>query len=208
MKIWERQVSLSSRGLGQAVVCQWHWGVFEVLSFLRNAGAELVLVTASARRRVCYLKNRFPALFSMFQSVIVADELMNGLYLKKWMSKEGCKLAKQCTKLHSNERASLAHKTPLLVSSILENRVGYDLLIDDSKETAQWFETYGLGEVLLKFPSAVSPNSNVMEWCCQAVLERLAGRKEPEFKEKPVVSEGGRFGDPFYIPLLHRRLTP
>jgi len=50
MKIWERQVSLSSRGLGQAVVCQWHWGVFEVLSFLHNAGAELVLVTASVMK--------------------------------------------------------------------------------------------------------------------------------------------------------------
>ena len=189
--------------------------ILEGLMELKASGLGLVLVTASARERVEYLKARFPDFAKLFQEprghTVTAEDLVHCQLSMREKIDVTCGQASAATyRLRSR---SLAMKTPFVVSRCC-GIPAYDLLIDDSETTAKIFKEAGLGKKLL-FIEGRYPWSGYGVAILDMAVRRLLGEQPlegdlfllPCQKEWQVVPPGipvpPIIEDPLYYPLLH-----
>ena len=189
--------------------------LLEGLKALKAAGLGLVLVTASARQRVNFLRRRFPELDELFageRGHLVAAEDLARAAVEAENSPAGIDHPPSL-EAHQLRPRSIAAKTPWAISYIT-GLPHYDLLIDDSTTTAELFVTAGLADKLLyihgEYPwsnygsiildtvvdqllsKAPSPSSHTRLPCPKGALS-LPGNLPPPTKVE----------DPYYYPLLH-----
>lgn len=214
------------RGVALTVILQMRRGALEVLKALRKLGFRLVLVTASARKRVQYLLARIPVLrelllFQNLLQIICAEDLQGAALSLATPKNNGNRqpmplnMLENSTKLHHHESPSLAWKTPLLVQSLLGNPIGYDLLVDDNTETRDGFDRHGLSDVLVHVDGMAAPDSALMFDIADEISRRLHYKYEVKACELNSILAELResepkssiwLEDPFYLPLLRKRL--
>ncbi len=189
--------------------------LLEGLAELKALGLGLVLVTASARQRVDYLCLRFPFFGELFRGplghVITAEDMVE-------LQLEAVQLADTIddpasAAAHRLRPRSLAVKTPWAVSRAC-GIPSYDLLIDDSKTTAEVFDQAGLNDRLL-YIEGRHPWSGYGVGILDAAVRRLLGEIPAdghgaplpclrEWQEVPAgIPVPPKIEDPLYFPLLH-----
>lgn len=189
------------------------------LKALKKNGAELFLVTTSARPRVEFLCSRLPVLNELFEENIgCAEEIckqvmwidqMSDQDLRK-ESKLPVEMFDASVQAHRLRPRSLAMKTPLLLERLF-GIPGCDLLVDDSKCTAEYFDKAGLNDWLLLVDGG-QPNTGYGMEILDAIVMRLNSEPDaPQFVEytgrydellqgRPLI----RMEDPLYYPYLHK----
>jgi len=191
-------------------------GMLSGLAWLAKRGAELILVTASARQRVTYLLKRFPMLAEVFGNRIISANEMVKYYLTKASYRS--QISDQASRQAFEKRPfSLAIKTPDLVNQILSNG-GYDLIVDDSKFLTKTLQETSLRDRVLRVRSDLAISNYGLQ-----IVEAIAARvmAEPQNFPKssgikqltsnshcqPIVSNNNlvRLEDPYYWPLCHGR---
>ncbi len=147
------------------------WKLWALLMALRTSGIRLILVTASARARVDYLRARLPGLFRPFcevghpqgaadaalpedhrrslncQRILCAEDLATIVATAHLDCPEGNSRA-----AHAARPRSLAAKTPWAVAQLTGSP--YDLLLDDSPVTAALLSAGGLSSRLILVDAA------------------------------------------------------
>ena len=201
------------RRLPPTVEVQLRPGAISMLERLRSQGFELALVTASARVRVHFLSKVFKDFFSIFvdskgiRRVYAAEDIIAS-YARLNFNAAGFA---DSIALHTNERPSLAHKTPLLISQMINGWGGYDLLVDDSTETKEIFSRYGMAGKLLSVDGNAHPLSNLLGDTESVIQQRMADCEDLEsdvISSEDLLTAKGitRQLDPFYISTLRRTL--
>lgn len=176
--------------------------VLQMLQVLKYHGATLVLATASARARVDLLFARLPILGDLFGGAVFAAEDLAWRALEVEKGPQSDPLWEISAPVHHARPRSLMTKTPWTLAPAFDG-AGYDILIDDSRITAQLFTDHGLADRLLAVdPHALTPQA---AWCTVSdCLARLSGRPPPPLpkdlaEDTPVL----RFEDPLYWPYMH-----
>lgn len=177
------------------------------LVWLKSLGANPVLVTASARRRVSYFFAKFPIFRSIFgDAVYAAEDILRRHLSLDHGSEDADSIVhwKNSATLHAKRPNSLAAKSPWLVSPLFDDRE-FDLLIDDSHMTLRLFQQSDLSHKLFHFqPHSIAPNglwSETLRFMEMGFGLKGSGQScdsAPTYRE--LVCE-----DPLYWPLLHIR---
>ncbi len=190
-------------------------GMIDGLRGFKKRGLGLVMVTASARRRVDYLRMRFPVLDELFSGtkgrIVVAEDMVHAA-----LAAEREKIDHEpSASAHAIRPRSLAVKTPWAVSYVA-GIPHYDLLVDDSEVTARVFQQAGLADRLL-WIEGKHPWSDYGRVVLEAVQARLSSHEitngdarslacPPEAMKQPSdVPISPKVEDPLYFPLLHYR---
>ena len=186
-------------------------GALQLLARLRNAGARLILVTASSQIRLAYLFKRMPWFLSFFnndgeKAAVISGEMLE-MATTAMQQHEDNPLASEITPWHFNGPASLAMKSQAVIQYCLGIRHGYDLLVDDNEETASLFASHGRSKFLLKVDGKSPTRSTVVPTIAAEIAERMGIPRllEEDWSTKSLpefVLE-----DPFYMPYLRRSLT-
>lgn len=197
----------------ELVEIQLRPGTSELLRQLKKHGHSLALWTASARDRVEFLRSQIPQLFKFFVSenedLVFAAEDTESAFKKLNFDSTGTTCGKSVS-LHQSKPASLAQKTPLLFSIMCPSWSGYDLLVDDSKETRSLFEEFGLDNQLIPVNGDSAPLSNLIKQIGLEIAKRIDGVtplcKRVDCSETSDIKLVRRYLDPLYIPTLKRSL--
>ena len=202
-----------------SVVLEIRPGMLSALKGFKDAGARLILISATDERRMDFLLKRIPFLKELFQfgnklCIITANDILKAS-LDLPQDKAAINIASEEDKLslrvHINRPMSLAMKTPYLVSKILG--IGnYDVLIDDSSLSFELFQKHGLGHKMIKVNPRLPHTSYTMD-IVESVIKKLRGEaditNEVEFTEKTRRRFNMKnyphiyFEDPLYYPLIH-----
>lgn len=189
-------------------------GMIEGLCALKKRGLGLVMVTASARQRVDYLRMRFPVLDELFAGtngrIVVAEDLVHAALAAERETIDHAPSARA----HAIRPRSLAVKTPWAVSYVA-GIPHYDLLIDDSEVTAHVFQQARLADRLL-WIEGKHPWSDYGRVVLEAAQARLSSQEIPNgdvriecppaaMKLPSDVRISPKVEDPLYFPLLHYR---
>ncbi|AFZ44913.1 hypothetical protein PCC7418_2778 [Halothece sp. PCC 7418] len=192
-------------------------GMLAGLAWLGERGIDLILVTASARKRVHYLLKRFPLLTEVFGNRIISAQDMVEYYLHQAPSANQIKdhISREA---FEKRPFSLAIKTPDLVNQILGNG-GYDWIVDDSAVLAETVRETPLRDRLLWVRSDLPVSNYGMQILTTLVAKLMKEQKQPspsqDFKPlepnsqvKEILSYEDnpwvRLEDPYYWPLCHR----
>ncbi|NQU95332.1 MAG: hypothetical protein HQ549_03770 [Candidatus Omnitrophica bacterium] len=203
------------------VISQLRPGILQALKGFKNAGAILVLVSATARKRMDFLLTRFPILKRLFSfdnklCVIAAEDILKASY-ELLQNKDKLRLATEEDRLslsaHIDRPMSLAAKTPYLIKRIL-GISNYDILIDDSSVTFELFKAHNLSHKILKVNPRL-PHTDYALDIVTSVLRRLQNKKDAADEVKRSKKNNNifdasnyryiRFEDPLYYPLIHMR---
>jgi phosphoserine phosphatase len=188
------------------VVVVLNMPLVSVLNWMKTCGANLSLVTASARHRMDNLKNRLPILEQLFEGrVMAAEDIAERLLsIETGMGPNVNETTwNRSAKMHAHRPNSLAAKSPWLVSSLYDGQ-SFDMLLDDSNVTHQLFQQSGLENCLfrihhhdldrrklwiqaLQFGAGLSPDEPLP----------ASASNFPEFQDTLIE-------DPLYWPLLHK----
>jgi hypothetical protein len=190
------------------ILAQLRPGAHSFLEGLREAGCELLLVTASARQRWQFLAARLPRFAELWSRVMCAEDLLQQQL--HWCehglpaTEANDPIAESCRNLHLKEGLSLQLKSPLLVRSMMAGGAYYDLLVDDSEKQDSCFRQFGLSQFLYR-AEALQPHGSAMHELAAALCERF-GVEQAKSASTTVLDSTYpyiRLEDPLYYPLLH-----
>ncbi|AFY37244.1 hypothetical protein Lepto7376_0849 [[Leptolyngbya] sp. PCC 7376] len=179
------------------IVC-FRPGILYGLCWLKKQGVTLILATASARKRVQYLTQKFPILTELFEErIITANEIAYYYHTNSEPSESE-------QRIFSKRPYSLAAKVPAIFNFFLK-RNDYDLLIDDSKTTKQLFSDSVLSPKLLAIDSDQALSSYGLNIILMTAYDLLK-------KQQPVLDDVSidpqkidRAEDPYYWSLCHTK---
>ena len=198
---------------------QFRPGILSCLEQLKSFGNNLYLITASARPRVEFILERFPAFREIFGENIACAEDVAEQVLMIDVESDDCIKSKSklsdetfsnSLKAHRLRPRSLAIKTPLLFERLFDHSK-YDLLVDDSAVTAKYFRESGLINFLLYIEPG-KPNSGYGMEIFDAIYEKLSGKSDHLTQLKYSGTYDHilesitmmRLEDPLYFPYLHK----
>lgn len=134
------------------VVVALNTPLVSALNWAKTRGANLALVTASARQRADYLTRRLPILNDLFGNrVMAAEDIAARLLdvdLEVGLNTNETTWTKSF-RIHANRPNSLAAKSPWLVSPLFDGQ-SFDMLLDDSNVTYEAFQKSGLESCLFR----------------------------------------------------------
>ena len=187
------------------VVVALNMPLVSVLNWMNARGANLSLVTASARQRVDNLKNRLPVLKQLFgRRVMTAEDIAERLLsINTGIGPSQSEMTwSRSVKMHAYRPNSLAAKSPWLVSPLFDGQA-FDMLLDDSKVTHEIFKQSGLESSLFRIHHHNLDRQKLwiqaVQMCASCSLSEpltLSATDFPEFHDTLIE-------DPLYWPLLH-----
>lgn len=155
------------------VRAMWRPGILGLLGGLKEAGAQLGLVTLSRRPRLDYFKERFPVVFASFDRVLSVEKLVSG-----WVDSG------------FSESHHPAAKRPELLRQ-LSGWESFNWIVDDSEAVA---EAYAEDSRLIPVEPLEAFGPRLLE-----VAAKISGKDvtSPTQSATAVLVE-----DPCYLPLL------
>ena len=203
------------------VISQLRPGMLQALKGFKETGAILILISATARKRMNFLLTRLPILKRLFSfdnqlCIITAEDILKTSY-ELLQNKDNLHLATEEDRLslsaHINRPMSLAAKTPYLIKRI-SGISNCDILIDDSNVTFELFKAHNLQHKIVKVNPRLPHTSYALD-IIDSVLCRLNSKDEITDEVKLTEKNSEifdrekypyiRFEDPLYYPLIHMR---
>ena len=178
-------------------------GMLHGLLWLKQQGVKLILATASARRRMEYLAQKFPILQEIFEDRIVTANEVTYFYYQQSLQDFSISPVEQ--KIFERRSHSLAAKVPGIFKYFYQID-GYDLLVDDSATTQKLFSGTTLEDKLLTIDSDKAVSGYGLDIIIQTVTTLLGKSTDiDKYGIKVEISNelNARVEDPFYWCLCH-----
>jgi hypothetical protein len=167
--------------MGQELVeCAFLPGAFALLSGLREAGNEILLMTASSRRRLNYLFTRLPNFAQFFSPTISASSNPLVACAEDIVEAQHLNAALRPT----SDTICLTQKTPDL-AAYLFGGISYTLLIDDSDEIYNTLTELGEQDRLVPVKTTVCDATTAWEIIKQISLKLSKSISLPQELRNP-----------------------
>lgn len=180
-------------------------GILFGLKWLQQQNVKLILATASARRRVDFLAQKFPIIREIFEDRIITANDIAYYYLQNLPRSENFE------SIFKQKPYSLAAKVPDIFKSSLSIEL-VDLLVDDSETTKKLFKGTSLENYLLSIDSDKAVSGYGLEIIIHSVTKLLINiglninpdnQKTIKYEDYVKLQQIVRAEDPYYWPLCH-----